>query len=616
MEADARIGQAFDGAIAEFVGSGPFQDLLGGRLTREAIRRFVAALFVPHYQSAHILAFGYALLTSEASDLLKQNMLEEMGADAAGTPHPQLLIELAKGAGFSESEVAGLAEASQEAARQFCAQPLPFPTLRDMGLAILLEAAAFEHLLSRHASSIARSLCEHYSLPVESLRWFDLHSELDIRHAEESLTVLHGYVAFHRMEEAQIERILRATFTTNPFTRRYFPSSPHSTGPAAPDALQSVTIFQLRIPFREVFRHAQVERSESDAVVVRVEDAAGSVGYGEGLPREYVTGETVSAMAEHIKTSLGPGALQRRFGADWSPLDGLDEWARPSVGAGPVIAWNAATCALELAILDWWLRARGSSLADYLPPVRREVTYSGVVSATGPDAAAALARRFTEAGIDRLKVKVGVGDDGDRLRAIRDAVGPNVLLRADANGAWTVADAIRQLRQLEPYDLECIEQPVGRTRDHVADLRAVRQEAGVPVMADESLVTLEDARLLAEGEACDFFNVRISKNGGIASALAIARLAESANIGVLVGAQVGETAILSAAGRAFAAHLSKLAGAEGSFGALLLSEDIGVQEMRFGYGGVAPVLTGPGLGVDIREDAVERLAVERVQITR
>jgi muconate cycloisomerase len=135
-------------------------------------------------------------------------------------------------------------------------------------------------------------------------------------------------------------------------------------------------------------------------------------------------------------------------------------------------------------------------------------------------------------------------------------------------------------------------------------------------MADESLVTIEQARELIDRRACDYFNIRLSKNGGVTGSLAIAKLAHDNGMKIQVGAQVGETAILSAAGRTFAAHLPALAFAEGSFGTWLLSEDVAFEDVSFGYAGIAPLLQSRGLSVTVKDDSLERLAVEKIELRR
>ena len=277
-----------------------------------------------------------------------------------------------------------------------------------------------------------------------------------------------------------------------------------------------------------------------------------------------------------------------------------------------MVAWNAAFCAVELALLDWSLRRDGCALGDLLAPARYEVVYSGVISADAPGEAAALAQRMARLGLRQIKIKVGTADDTARLDAVRRAVGDTVELRADANGAWSAGEAVDQLGRLAQFKLAAIEQPV--PAGDFAGMKRVRDESGVPVMADESLVTLVQARRLIDLGACDFFNIRLSKNGGVAGSLAIASLAREAGIKIQVGAQVGETAVLSAAGRAFAAHAPALEFAEGSFGSWLLTEDIAFENVAFGYGGRAPLLQSRGLGVTINDAVLERLATEKYEL--
>jgi L-Ala-D/L-Glu epimerase len=353
-------------------------------------------------------------------------------------------------------------------------------------------------------------------------------------------------------------------------------------------------------------------------VIVKVIDSDGRGGFGESLPRSYVTGETTESMIARIREHLAPRLFSQSFVPGWETFEYLQsvvsEWTRPEERQSSIAAWNAAFCAIELALLDWSLRADHCALADLLPPARYEVVYSGVISADAPDDAAALAKRMARSGIRQIKVKVGTIDDEARLEAVRKAVGVEVELRADANGAWSADEAIEQLQRLARFKLQSIEQPV--RADDLAGMKRARQESGVAVMADESLVTLDQARLLIELGACDYFNIRLSKNGGIGARLAIARLAQEAGIKIQVGAQVGETGVLSAAGRTLAAHLPTLAFAEGSFGTWLLAEDVTFENVAFGSGGRAPLLHNRGLSVTVKEDVLERLATAKIDLCR
>jgi L-alanine-DL-glutamate epimerase-like enolase superfamily enzyme/pyrroloquinoline quinone (PQQ) biosynthesis protein C len=618
-----QIIQAFDSATRQFRQSDEYQELVSGRANIESAREFVRNVFRTHFLSSHILALCFASLPSTAAEMLRENLLEEMGRSDTEKPHSALLLELARGVGFGQSEIDGLIADARRRLAVFCATRVPASTLRELCMAVLIETMSFEFMLSRCSSEIAAALTGHYGFAEPALHWFALHSEVDVRHAEEGVTVIQDYLSFHQAPDDLFEQIASVTLGDNIFARHYFPAgSKRRTGtrsaPAKARRIEALTIYRLRIPFHQTFRHALHSREESDAVIVKVIDSDGRRGFGESLPRSYVTGETTESMIARIREHLAPRVFSQSFAPGWETFEYLQsvvpEWTRQEGRQSSIAAWNAAFCAVELALLDWSLRADHCALADLLPPARYEIVYSGVISADAPDDAAALAKRMARLGIRQIKVKVGTIDDTARLEAVRKAVGDDVELRTDANGAWKADEAIEQLQRLAQFKLHAIEQPV--RADDLAGMKRVRQESGVAVMADESLVTLDQARRLIDLGACDYFNIRLSKNGGIGGSLAIARLAQEAGIKIQVGAQVGETGILSAAGRTLAAHLPALAFAEGSFGTWLLAEDVTFENVAFGWGGRAPLLQNRGLSVTVKEDVLERLATAKIDLRR
>ena len=375
--------------------------------------------------------------------------------------------------------------------------------------------------------------------------------------------------------------------------------------------LVAATLYALRIPFVESFIHRATERRWSDSVVVRVRDEAGTEGYGEGAPRAYVTGETVETMLDHLACVLWP----RVAGREMPSPDDLEAFAAflPESHLAGAIAPHASRSALELAALDCALRRAGAPLAKLMPPRRSTVTYSGVITA-GPVARAVQhARQMRAIGLHDVKVKVGFDDDIARVAAVRETLGPDASLRLDANGAWSFDRAVEVLSAVAPLGIAAVEQPL--PRGPVEDLARLRHVTAVPIMVDESLVTQADAEALIEAKAADFFNVRISKCGGLARSLAVASTALDAGLGVQVGSQVGETAILSAAGRHLAATLPAVAFVEGSFGTLLLAEDVSVESVRFGHRGEAPILTGPGLGIRVVQERLCQRAVAVRELT-
>lgn len=222
MDIRSRVTDVFGKVTAEFAGAAPLQKLLHGKASAEELKNFVANVFRTHYLSAHIVAFCFASLPSKASALLKENLLEEMG-HTDDQAHSALLLKLAQGAGFTNADVERLKDDARGLVRAFCAMTTPFATLRDICLAVLLETMSFEFMLSRCSSQIADALRDRYAFSKEALQWFELHSEVDIRHAEEGLTVIEDYLEFHEVPDDVFERVLQVTFAKNTFVQKYFP---------------------------------------------------------------------------------------------------------------------------------------------------------------------------------------------------------------------------------------------------------------------------------------------------------------------------------------------------------------------------------------------------------
>jgi len=202
-------------------------------------------------------------------------------------------------------------------------------------------------------------------------------------------------------------------------------------------------------------------------------------------------------------------------------------------------------------------------------PVRDAVPINGLVPAVAPDQAAALAAEALAAGMTTVKVKVGggsLGDDADRVAAVRTALGPSGRIRLDANGAWDVDTAVAAIERLAGFDLELVEQPVA----DLADLARVRRRVAVPVAADESLRALGDARRLAALDAADAVVVKVQPLGGVRAAL---KVIEAAGVPAIVSS-LYETSVGLAAGVALAAALPDLPFACGLGTALLLAGDV------------------------------------------
>jgi muconate cycloisomerase len=281
---------------------------------------------------------------------------------------------------------------------------------------------------------------------------------------------------------------------------------------------------------------------------------------------------------------------------------------------------NAARCALELAVLDAYgkhFRQPVSEVTRLLAPdlYRPEpwVRYSGAITSAraGWKIRAAMWRLWGY-GFRQVKVKVGLPgqDDVARFNSIRKAwVARKLSLRVDANEAWSPSEAVERIRQLEPYGITSVEQPVPHSE--AAGLAELRRQVRVPIMLDESLCSRIDAERAVEQQTCDLFNLRLSKCGGFIPTLRLAQFARQHGLGCQLGCQIGETAVLSAAGRHFAATVADLRHAEGSYDRHLVREALGTKDITFRWGGWAPAFMEPGLGVTVDPQALQRVTIRK-----
>jgi L-Ala-D/L-Glu epimerase len=379
--------------------------------------------------------------------------------------------------------------------------------------------------------------------------------------------------------------------------------------------IDRIQIYDLAIPFRATVRHSLYARSQTQSIVVVVQDRAGHTGFGEGTPRDYVTGEPLDRSLAAAKA-----LAQQMIGRCLESKAELETLLTHVGDSDAAVSNPAAVCALEIALLDLWagaarmplyrlFRSAGSAErpeGDQGVPDR--LTYSGVIPFTRDDAELerylGLVRR-----LDLATVKVKV-DDSDqslsRLRFIRRKLGDGLDLRVDANGAFAAQGALAFIRKAASVRLSAVEQPVAG--NDLDGLKQVTRSSEVPIIADESMYTAHGPYHLIDHQLCHGLNIRLSSCGGFRKAQALYRRAVQNRMTVVLGAHVGESAILSFAGRHLAAICPGAAYLEGSFSKYVLQEDLVRDDISLGAGGAVPVPQGPGLGVEIDAAAIEKWA--------
>jgi len=365
-----------------------------------------------------------------------------------------------------------------------------------------------------------------------------------------------------------------------------------------PEARIAGTRFrELKIPFTVAFRHASAERSETETVFIEVIAADGTVGFGESCPRPYVTGETIAtarAFLDRFEPEIR-GTIASL--ADLRTFEGVH---RTEIDTAP-----AAWCALELAVLDLLGKQQSVPVETLvsMPALTGTFHYTAILGDGSPAAFRAMAERYWNLGFRDFKVKLSTDAKRDRekLEVFKSWSQGGFRVRADANNLWRDAsEAIDGVAGLE-FAFFAIEEPIGAGR--YAQLSRIARVLDCPIILDESCVRREQLAMLDEPSSHWLINVRVSKMGGLLRSLEVVEAARERGIGVIVGAQVGETSLLTRAGLTVArAAGGALVAQEGAFGTLLLEHDIIDPPLMFGAAGVLaatahPLLSAPGLGI-------------------
>ena len=286
-----------------------------------------------------------------------------------------------------------------------------------------------------------------------------------------------------------------------------------------------VEVIPIDLPFRERYRTATGELSARSMIVVRVHAEGGCTGLGEAVPLSLRGGPGLGAIASELSVCgsalAGIDAAQAASGAP----DEIRQWIWGLLGrcryqgAGP-----QAIAALDVALHDLAGRLSGLPVWRLLGAAAiREVRCNATLDAGEPERVAAIAAEQRRSGFETFKVKVGVGDDRGRIEAVRAAVGSAARIRVDANGAWEPERATEMLATLEPYGIELAEQPCA----DLSGLASVRARTAIPIVADESVASAEEARLAIAARACDAATLKLAKVGGPLEALRISAMIPS-----------------------------------------------------------------------------------------
>jgi muconate cycloisomerase len=349
--------------------------------------------------------------------------------------------------------------------------------------------------------------------------------------------------------------------------------------------LASVEVIPYALPFKEPYVTARGVLERREMVLLRLRDADGVVGLGEAVP------------------------LSLRGGATLTQVIGeLEAWAERRMDEG---LSAPARCAVATARMD----LRGRRATDQGDGADEAVPCNATLVAGEPEAVVTDAERWAADGFTTFKLKLGAEsvsdlveqgksrtrvDDVGQVRAVREAVGPSARIRVDVNAAWDLETAKKCLGELEPYGIELAEQPV----ETLEEMAALAASTSIPLAADESVASLEEAERAVSLGACAYTGIKLSKVGGPEAALAIADVlpafvtsALDGPVGIAAAAQVALS--LAETTHPERLHLAHGLATQRLFGETIASVGCALSD------GLLHLPPGPGLGIEIDEEALQ-----------
>lgn len=361
-------------------------------------------------------------------------------------------------------------------------------------------------------------------------------------------------------------------------------------------AITSIEIYKLLLPLKEPFVISLGTQYNADNILIVIKTSEGVIGFGECSPYMSINGESLDTcfvVAQYLATALkgkNPLAIEDCI----ATMDKV------------IYGNNSIKSAFDMALYDIAAKHSNMPLYQFLGGTKNKIITTDMTVGIGsPEKMANDALRFKEAGFPAVKVKLGQSTELDvaRIQAIRNAVGNELPLRVDANQGWTVDTAIATLQALAPYHIEHCEEPIARW--NFMELPKVKKASPIKIMADESCCTQHDASRLATLQACDYFNIKLGKSGGIYNALKIVEVGNTHKIKMQIGSFM-ESRLATSAFVHFAYCNNGIVHFDLDT-PLMMAEDPIENGLQYLPNGVVEIDDTPGIGASIHEDYLQKL---------
>ena len=372
--------------------------------------------------------------------------------------------------------------------------------------------------------------------------------------------------------------------------------------------IDKVIIHKVKLPFSFDFSHSLRKRSYVNNIIVEIiSQHEEIIGYGEGAPRSYVTGESIESTVKSIRHFIKHDTFPRKLNyisQIWNYVDDITRGRKH----------NAAICALETALLDALGKSQDRYIIDYFSKdfIAGNVYYGAPIPLDNNQKIMEICRLIKKMKINALRLKLGKNLEQNKtiLETVRSVFGGDYDLRVDINCAWDRKLAFRHIPLIQKYNVKAIEQPMMPDDPDIADFAGLMQNIGVILMADESACSFKDVEKIVKEGYYKMINVRLSKCGGFKNSSRIIDYLRLNGIPFQVGCQLGESGILSAAGRVLCLLCRDAVYYDGSYDEFLLKENVTFKNVSFGEEGKAGPLNSPGLGVTVSPQCLKNISYD------
>lgn len=361
--------------------------------------------------------------------------------------------------------------------------------------------------------------------------------------------------------------------------------------------IERVEVFGVAVPLVGEYKIAHLSQSVQKSAIVRITASNGAIGLGNVDPVEGYSEESTEQTLKALESIFAPLVIG---------LDPMNIHVVLQRIEAAVPNYLDAKAAIEMACVDLTARALGVAVHTWLGgAVKDTLLFNAWIGILPPDVAATETAGWQKRGFRSAKIKVG-GDihaDRDRIKAVREAVGPAFKLRIDANEGYDADTSIRLAQMVAQFDLQLFEQPV--PADDLAGMARVRRESGgIPIMADESVLDHASLIRVIQAGAADIFKVKVMKQGGMLNTRRMIATAEAAGIRCVLGHGFGLGVNTMAEIMLAATSANVIDGIE-CVGPLKTSDDIVTHKLDLSSGSIA-LPSGPGLGVALDQAKLER----------